>query len=310
MNTNTMSNRLADLTAGLQMRLGSTALFESIKPILESPKIPDTVKAVLVDPELLDLYDAGDKMSKAQTKHDVDHAFWVVLTAMYLTDELCQRRPQLFSDEARYEIIIIAAFLHDIGRAIDVDNHADAGMKVAIEYLTRKGWDRRLVNRIAAIVSCHRSEKFVKISIDALRKFPELAIVVIADKCVGDEDRVRPGRAFILRTLRMFGLARRNWWDNAEHDRVNFAIKSSRLIVDSDDAPSPDHAGAIVLKLNFDEKVAPAQELITLYRKRFHSCGRAAKSLGFVFRIEVNHTRFMFDDAANEWKPIKSFQMQ
>lgn len=309
MNTNNVSDRLAVLAAGLKERLGSPALFESIKPILESQETPDAVKAVLVDPELLDLYDEGDKLSHSQTKHDVDHAFWVVLTAKYLTDELCLRRPTLLSDEARHQIVPLGAFLHDIGRAVDVDNHADAGMKVSQDYLERTGWERHLVKRIAAIVACHRSEKFIKISIEALRKFPELAIVVIADKCVGDEDRVRPGRAMILRTLRLFGLARRNFWNNAEHDRVNFAIKSSRLIVDSDDAPSPEQGGAIVLKLTFDEKVAPARELLDLYRKRFHSCGRAAKSLGFVFRIEVNDRRYMFDDSANEWKPIKSFQV-
>ena len=100
MSTTKMSNRLAVLAAGLQKRLGSPALFESIKPILESADTPDAVKAVLVDPELLDLYDAGDKLSHSQTKHDVDHAFWVVLTAKYLTDELAQRLPAALQQAA------------------------------------------------------------------------------------------------------------------------------------------------------------------------------------------------------------------
>jgi hypothetical protein len=277
---------------------------------LELPELIELVQNMQIDPEILNLYDQGDKLSSSQTKHDVGHAFSVLNTARYLTDELHNRFPGLLSDEARQVIIPAGAFLHDIGRAVDVDDHAEAGKKVTQDYLSRKGMSNKMVARIAAVVACHRSNQFLGISIEALKKFPELAIVVIADKCVGDEDRVRPGRAFALRIFRMLGVARTNWWDNAEHDRVNFAIKDAQLMVDSDDACTLEHAGAIVLKLVLDNKVAPASELLSLYSKRFHSCGRAAKSLGFVFRIEVNSVRYMYDDTTNQWRPLNSFSVQ
>jgi len=70
-----------------------------------------------------------------------------------------------------------------------------------------------------------------------------------------------------------------------------------------------EHAGAIVLKLKLDERVAPARELLDLYARRFHSCGRGAKSLGFVFRIEVNGVRFYFDDDKGAWLPLKGFNV-
>ena len=65
----------------------------------------------------------------------------------------------------------------------------------------------------------------------------------------------------------------------------------------------------MVLKLDLDEKVAPATEVLSLYAKRFHSCGRAAKSLGFLFRIEFNGVRYQFDDDKNEWKALKAFHV-
>jgi len=249
---------------------------------LEAPEMVDLVQAMLADPELLDLYDKGDKLSSSQTKHDVGHAFSVLDTAKFLTAELHKRFPGMLSDVARLVTIPAGAFLHDIGRAISVNDHATAGKEVTLDYLLRKGFSNKNASRVAAVVACHRSEQFLAISIEALKKFPELAIVVIADKCVGDEDRVRPMPAFCLRLARLLGVARRNWWENAEHDRINFAITEPQLLVDSDERCTPEHAGAIVLKLKLDERVAPAAELLSVYGKRFHSCGRAAISLGFV----------------------------
>ncbi len=267
------------------------------------------VQAMTSDPELLKLYDEGDKVSSSQTKHDVAHAYSVLSTAEYLKAEVLKRFPAMLDEVAAQVVIPAGAFLHDIGRAVSVDDHATAGKEIALDYLGKKGFSNRIASRVAAVVACHRSDTFLKISIEGLKKFPELAIVVIADKCVGDEDRVRPGRAMALRLFSAVGLARINWWNNAQHDRVNFAIKKSELFVDSDDAPTMEHAGAIVLKLKLDERVAPARELLDLYARRFHSCGRGAKSLGFVFRIEVNGVRFYFDDDKGAWLPLKGFNV-
>jgi hypothetical protein len=267
------------------------------------------VEAMFKDEALLKLYREGDKMSAHQTKHDVGHAFSVTTLARELTAEIHSRNPSLLSDELREVVIPAGAFLHDIGRAIDVNNHAAAGAKVSREYLRGKGLSREAVNLICSIVACHRSDTFLRLEMEHLRTVPHLAIVVIADKCVGDEDRVRPGKAMLLKCLRLLGVAQRNFWKNAEHDRVNFAIKQANLIVDSDDCPTPEHAGAIVLKLQLDSKVAPPEEVLELYGNRFHSCGRAAKSLGFLFRMEFNGTRFHYDDEADAWIPVRSFSV-
>jgi hypothetical protein len=257
------------------------------------------------DREILDLYAAGDKISSGQTKHDIGHAFSVLHTAEFLTGEICKRFPDKLDDETRFVVIPAGAFLHDIGRAIDVDDHAGAGARITRTLLAPRGLDSEVIKRIQRIVALHRSSAVLKMKFND----PAWAIVVIADKCVGDEDRVRPGPANMLRVLRFLRLAHRDWWNNAAHDRVNFAIKKSDLLVDSDDTHNADHAGAIVLKLSLDEVVAPATELLTLYADRFHSCGRAAKYLGFVFRIEINGDRWAFDDDNNKWHPVRGFSV-
>ncbi|MBU6450950.1 MAG: HD domain-containing protein [Cyanobacteria bacterium REEB67] len=263
------------------------------------------IQSLYDDREILDLYAAGDKLSSGQTKHDIGHAFSVLSTAEYLTGEIHKRFPEKLDDETRKVVIPAGAFLHDIGRAIDVADHAGAGAKVTRTLLEPRGIDTDVIKRIQRIVALHRSSAVLKMKFND----PAWAIVVIADKCVGDEDRVRPNKAAILRGLRFLRIAHINWWDNAEHDRVNFAIKMSNLLVDSDDSPSPAHAGAIVLKLTLDEVVAPATELLALYADRFHSCGRAAKYLGFVFRIEINGVRWLFDDDKDKWRPIRGFSV-
>jgi len=278
----------------------------------------ELVEKSYTDPRLLALYDEGDKMSSSQTKHDVGHAFSVLQMATYLTqqfDKLCPGRLDTWPKPAqtgtlagewtRRVVIPLAAFLHDIGRAIEVDNHAGAGAHVANEYLKLLNFPTEVRKRVARIVALHRSSSVLAREFDD----PAWAIVVIADKCVGDEDRVRPLQARTLKVLRFFGLAYRNWWDNAEHDRVNFAIKEARLDVDSNDSGGTNGAGAIVLKLTIDEKVAKAAEMTSLYGERFHACGRAAQHLGFVFRLEFNGIRFAYDKKLRAWTPTSSIMV-
>jgi hypothetical protein len=261
------------------------------------------VQVAYVDEGLLALYDAGDKLSKSQTKHDVNHAYQVRDVALELTAELHRRNPELLDDWTRDVIIPLAAYLHDIGRAISVDDHAMAGAKWANTYLREKGFPMEVVRRVCKIIACHRSSIVLK------RKFddPAWAIVVIADKCVGDEDRVRPGRAAALRVLRFFRMA--SQWTGSIHDRVNFAIKEAGLTVDSDEGRTANDGGAIVLKLRIDEHVSAPADIYELYGDRFHACGRAAVYLGFLFRLEFNGVRYLYSEGDQCWLPVRSIKV-
>src|SRR5205823_8632170 len=100
------------------------------------------VQATYRDEGLLALYAQGDKLSKSQTKHDVNHAYQVRDVALALTAELHRRNPMLLDEWTRDVIIPLAAFLHDIGRAISVEDHASAGAKWANKYLKEQGFQQ------------------------------------------------------------------------------------------------------------------------------------------------------------------------
>ncbi len=260
------------------------------------------------DPALLGLYAEGDKLSNSQTKHDVNHAYEVRDVAIELTREINALIPGAMNRWTREIIIPFAAFLHDIGRAINVDNHAQAGAKWARPYLTKLGFDSATVRQITQIIACHRSSIVLKPTAFRKPNFQDAAwaIVVIADKAVGDEDRVRPEPLKELRKLRKEN--RVSEWTGSPHDRVNYAIKSSELIVDGRGHGSLD-PGAIVLKLRIDPLVCDPSDIYTLYGDRFHACGRAAQYLGFLFRLEFNGVRYSYDKGQKTWVPVTTIKV-
>jgi hypothetical protein len=241
------------------------------------------------DPEIERLYQEGDKLSSHQTKHDVDHACQVRDLAGKVAVEIRAREPGLLDDWTFDIVIPLSAYLHDIGRAIDVGDHARAGAKWTKKYLSRltlSDEDREtlpvaVINRVARIVACHRSEIVLKMDIND----PAWAIVVLADKFVGDEERVRPWHAFLLSVLTAMGTPWIPIRRNSQHDRANFAIKKSGASFGE---------AEIRLDLTIDERVCKPSFIIDLYNDRFRACLKAADFLGYHFRLVFNHRRFSY----------------
>jgi hypothetical protein len=256
------------------------------------------------DPEISALYAAGDKLSRHQTKHDIDHAEQVRDLAVRISSGLNGRKPG-FLDEWTTDVVVpLAAYLHDIGRAIDVDEHAKAGAKWTRDYLRRlrlpgdtETLPTPVINRIARIVACHRSQIVLKMPFDDAA----WAIVVLADKCVGDEERVRPVRAAVLSVLRFF---RATWIPlrkGGVHDRANFAIKKADVVFRNKPAPANNlKLGDICLDLTIDKRVCDGSLIMGLYSDRFQACVKAADYLGYDFRLVFNGETFAFQNA--EWR--------
>jgi len=260
------------------------------------------VQGFCIEPVIIRLAAAGDSLSKAQTKHDMQHLINVRNIGMQMLLEWDRRFPGRLTEWQKRVIAPLSFLLHDIGRAIDVNNHAEAGARIAYLLLTQRRFPKEVIRQVCRPVALHRSEEVLK------REFDDLiwAFLVLADKCVGDEDRVRPKEAAILRILTWVGLAHIDWWDEAAHDRVNYAITKADVIIDGHDTRGTD-AGAFVLKLTLRSGITSAEEITTLYGKRFHACGRAAQYLGFSFRIEFNGVRYMYDKETKGWCPIVTF---
>ena len=182
------------------------------------------VQGFCIEPVIIRLAAAGDSLSKAQTKHDMQHLINVRNIGMQMLLEWDRRFPGRLTEWQKRVIAPLSFLLHDIGRAIDVNNHAEAGARIAYLLLTQRRFPKEVIRQVCRPVALHRSEEVLK------REFDDLiwAFLVLADKCVGDEDRVRPKEAAILRILTWVGLAHIDWWDEAAHDRVNYAITKGR----------------------------------------------------------------------------------
>lgn len=257
----------------------------------------NNISKLFEDPVILALYASGDENRKHQTKHDLNHVLLVLDVANKLAAAILALFPGMMSEHVLNVIIPLAAFLHDIGGGIDADNHAEAGARWVRMYLKKLGFDRKTVTEIYRIIAGHRSEVVLGANSFKRPDFADAAwaIVVIADKAVGDEERVRPEPAAELARLRE--AHKMSEFQGSAHDQVTFAIKSSDLVVDGRE---------IVLKLRIDGEVASPEQIYTLYGKRFHGCGKAALYLGFVFRLEFNGVRFYYDEGLQSWRPFRT----
>lgn len=283
---------------------------------MELSRLIEIREAMPTDPEYLDYYARGDKNSHWQTRHDAHHGEEVHDLGM---KSLLPQLEQVFGplvDEVTREFVLPTALRsHDVGRAIDIDKHDTEGARVMKDYLQKREVPHEVLAHVCRLIVHHRSNRVLKHGIlDAAH-----AILVIADKCIGDERRVREDKATKLNLLRRIGirnwtLARRNWWFNAAHDRVNFAIKEAKVQVDVEQNPGHRKpTGEIVLKMTIDEKVASIKEIVSLdwFADSFHACGKAAEFFGLFFRLEFNGVRYKWtwiDKATKKgaWLPLST----
>ena len=237
------------------------------------------VAQIFAMPVIHELAEKGDKLSSHQTDHGMKHFLDVAEMARKLCAIVSARRPGALNEWETDVIIPLASLFHDIGRAIDVEDHANAGARWAQKFLKQTalfGDDeilpRSVRNRICRIIACHRS------GIVLNREFndPAWAIVVLADKFVGDEERVRPGRALVLGMLTILGLPWIPLRKGGIHDRVNFAIKKVIPEANGDE---------LDLVLVLDQRVCDGRLVLDTYSNRYLACDRAARYLGFKFRI-------------------------
>ncbi len=271
-------------------------------------QVPDyntLIPAIYEDPEVIALCAEGDRKRASQTYHDLTHFTLVRDVAVSLAYSINNLIPGMLSKHILEVIVPVSAFLHDIGGGINPDDHARVGAQWSRKYLKKRGFTKDDIREISRVIACHRSEVVLKPRSFSRRNFADAAwaIVVIADKAVGDEERVRPGPAAELARLR--DEHKMSEWKGSEHDQVNFAIKSADLVLDGRGKGATD-PGVIVLKLRLDEEVASPEQVYKLYSRRFHACGKAAQYLGFVFRLEFNGERYFYDKKSQGWKRVET----
>ncbi len=160
--------------------------------------------------------------------------------------------------EEDIELTKIAAYMHDIGNAINRNHHAEYGAILANEIL--KDTDMSISDRIKVVSAIANHDESTGTAFNHIS-----AALIIADKSDVRRNRVR------TKTVAQFDI----------HDRVNYAVTGSNLKYDEE-------KGAIALNLQIDETICSMYEYFEIFLNRMVMCRRAAEVLGAKFRLTVN----------------------
>jgi metal-dependent HD superfamily phosphatase/phosphodiesterase len=188
--------------------------------------------------------------AKGYTEHGIRHCSYVSTTAKNILT-------QLGYPERVRELSAIAGYIHDIGNSVNRKNHGPTGACLAFPLLMEMGMDMDEICMITSAVGNHEEETGSVVNEVA-------AAIIIADK--SDAHRTRVGRG------------RYNPEDI--HDRVNYAIRQSKVVVDSD-------CRIIQFSIEMD-KTSSIMEFMQIYMTRMIMCEKAAKYLGCEFQLVAN----------------------
>jgi len=185
------------------------------------------------------------------TEHGQRHVSYVSRTAANILLAL--------GYEARMaELAAITGWIHDIGNAINRENHGLTGALLSYDILARMGMSSSEVALIIAAIGNHEEQIGTPINIVS-------AAVTIADK--SDAHRSRVGK----RTM------------NDIHGRVNLSIQKNYITVDKEKK-------VIKLFIYMDTKVSSTMEFLEIYMQRMIMCEKAAALLGCSFELIINKT--------------------
>ena len=185
------------------------------------------------------------------TNHSEVHATLVAERAASILEILGYKKKQI-------ELVKVAAYMHDIGNAINRSRHAEYGSLLANDILKETGMDRQ--DRLTVVSAIAHHDESTGGATDVIS-----AALIIADKTDVRRNRVRqkPKASFDV------------------HDRVNYAVTKTDLIVDKDKKQ-------ITLNLEIDERICTMYEYFDIFLGRMMMCRKASELLGVTFRLMVN----------------------
>lgn len=185
------------------------------------------------------------------TDHSQAHTAFVAERAAYILEALGY-------EEREIELAKIAGFMHDIGNSVNRKNHAEYGAILANDILQKT--DMPLEDRVTVMSAIGNHDESTGGAKDAVS-----AALIIADKTDVRRSRVRPQERS----------------DFDIHDRVNYAVTKSEIMVDNEKKK-------IVLNLSVDENICSMYEYFDIFLSRMLMCRAAAEMLGTAFKLRVN----------------------
>ena len=188
------------------------------------------------------------------TDHSDAHATLVAERATEILESLGYKKKQI-------ELAKIAAYMHDIGNAINRNRHAEYGALLANDILKETDMNRQ--DRLIVVSAIAHHDESTGGATDVVS-----AALIIADKTDVRRNRVRqkPKASFDV------------------HDKVNYAVTKTDIVIDKDKKQ-------ITLNLEIDEKICTMYEYFDIFLGRMMMCRKASELLGVTFRLMVNGNR-------------------
>ena len=186
------------------------------------------------------------------TDHSAKHAQIVADTAGKILKELDAPRRQI-------ELAQIAGYMHDIGNCVNRTDHAHSGAILARSILKDMDMEVREIATVMNAIGSHDEKT-------GCATDPISAALILADKTDVRNTRVRN------QDTSTFDI----------HDRVNFAVKESKVkVVDRH----------IEVKIKLDKTICSVMDYFEIFLDRMILCRKAAEKLGVEFWLIINKER-------------------
>lgn len=200
----------------------------------------------------------ADKVLAAMgfTEHSFGHVVKTAETAAMILKTLG------YSDR-EVELARIAGYLHDIGNVVNRVEHAQSGAVLAFRILDNMGMPAEEVALVVSAIGNHDEGTASAVN-------PVAAALIIADKCDVRRTRVRN------RDTPSFDI----------HDRVNYAVESSKLYFKNDNK-------SLVLDITIDTSISAVMNYFEIFLGRMMLSRKAAEYLNTNFELVINGQRLL-----------------
>lgn len=211
-----------------------------------------TLKEVKARKEFADLIDAAHEYLtvRGYTEHGLRHVSYVSKTTANILS-------QLGFDSRTVELGAIAGWIHDIGNAVNRQNHGMVGAGLAFPILYNMGMDSKEIAVIISAIGNHEESNGMPVNAVS-------AALILADK--SDAHRTR--------------VFRRDFNPNDIHDKVNYAIKKNQIVIDKE--------AKVVKLMIYMDRSSSVMDYFTIYMSRMVLSEKAAEFLGCKFEIVIN----------------------
>ena len=190
------------------------------------------------------------------TEHSFAHVTKVAVEAKRILGALGR-------SEREQELAEIVGYMHDIGNVINRTDHAQSGAVMAFRILDHMGMDPGDIADVITAIGNHDEHTAKPVSDIA-------AAIILADKSDVRYTRVRN------RKKSEFDI----------HDRVNYSVKKSDLIIDAE-------SRTITLVLSIDTEFCAVMDYFEIFMGRMLLCRKAAERLGLQFGIVINEQEIL-----------------